>query len=1076
MSDSQTLKEIYLCYATSLNMKLLPEAIEHGVGKSPVLLGDKDIDFLEQFPRKYWSQAMKKRYDLFFNYLLNLQKLRDAVYKKNYDAMERKAKKFFSQHKGKGLSDFAVDRHSRQQAQAMSKAAATQLLPAGGAISADAFNKIAAGLPPEEIKRLKNISNQINNFYLKDDPYEFSDFATGNEKPKNYQAQSFLSDLAKELEGGYGEDKGYDLHNPKIIRHDKGEPVYSTDGFQFPEFENLQKQLNQHLIHVHNQMALPSDEADIARMAGAVPKEESKVLNKEALKPVAKQIKKIFMRDALREMQAKRAADPKFHFTKDQVEKAAEQRTNSYLEKFTDPNKFKNFLKDRFGFSDQEIKSVDLPYMAAEIANSMVGKTRQSKNKITVPYKKTTVKEVGEDGTVKDVETEIPAIPKSTLYRDIHGYGANLLPPEKRTDSQTFSPSVGYTLGKQEGIGQKYFDPILFEKLVDNWKALKNKSIEDPVERAKFEKYMSDHGITEKTTLKDLHDMAKRHYYATAKPSEYKQGSDVAATYSMHPTRMTPGADFLNLAHKQNRYDWLMKLLNDPKRGIAVTEKDNPITLANFINGIVGSVVTPGKYENPIEKMLLARVGDKLNTFAQLRVLEHMNTKGIVHNVNRDPDTREKKRIWRGNPRVIARIVKKELKRYLDQDLLTGSARKKGDFLSVLDDESTKDLTCKQGNRRYATGACMFGAAIMKIEDVMQKGARQALSKGGSVPGDINAERQHVSNLILGYKEMAQAIYVLQTAVYKAQKKQESGEITAKDDVEAKQKARYDVTEFFKANAGLDDTQFVTKIYQDYNSLMEQLKGLASPKELKDIQAKTPAFAGKRGKQLSAEEIKQRLFQREAGSRTLGQGMTNFDSLSVPELVTAYRTAIADKPSQYEKIAEEMLSQINVGAKKEELRSALAPEMERIKQEISRVANRQYVDNFRDYFFFDTSDMEDASYDMESDPEKMLEIAKDVAKFAPDKLLQHISADMKDNFKWTPTLEPDDTPEQRQEISKQLQLLNKYKNVRLATRKIIDDEIKVRGLYEDMVTMLNNPRASLKLLGQDRAPKTRKNK
>ena len=45
--------------------------------------------------------------------------------------------------------------------------------------------------------------------------------------------------------------------------------------------------------------------------------------------------------------------------------------------------------------------------------------------------------------------------------------------------------------------------------------------------------------------------------------------------------------------------------------------------------------------------------------------------------------------------------------------------------------------------------------------------------------------------LMGGNAEMAQAIYVLQTAVYKAQKKQESGEITAKDDVEAKQKARY---------------------------------------------------------------------------------------------------------------------------------------------------------------------------------------------------------------------------------------------------------------------------------------------
>jgi hypothetical protein len=204
--------------------------------------------------------------------------------------------------------------------------------------------------------------------------------------------------------------------------------------------------------------------------------------------------------------------------------------------------------------------------------------------------------------------------------------------------------------------------------------------------------------------------------------------------------------------------------------------------------------------------------------------------------------------------------------------------------------------------------------------------------------------------------------------------------------------------------------------------------------------------------------------------------MTNFDSLSVPELVTAYRTAIADKPSQYEKVAEEMLSQINVGAKKEELRNALSPEMERIKQEVNAVANRQYIDNFTDHFFFDNSNMQDPSYDMESDPEKMLEIANNIAKFAPDKLLSHISADMKDNFKWTPTLTPDDTPEDRQEISKQIQLLNKYKNVRLAARKIIDDEIKRRGLYEDMVTMLNNPRASLKLLGQDRAPKTRKKK
>ena len=1097
--------EIYAQFATRIDLGLYSEAIEHGIGKTPILLGDKDIEFLEQFPRKYWSQAMKKRYDMFFNYLLNLQKLRTAVYQKNYDEMEKKAEDFVRTHSKKGkksLDPFVVNRHAKQQAQAMSKAAATRLLPAGREITNADFNKVAAGLPPAEVKKLRKIADQINNFYLTDNPFQFSDLKTGNEKGKNYMAKSFLGDLAKELEGEYGDKKGYDLHNPKIVRHEKGEPIYSTDGFQFPEEQNLQKQLNRHLMAIHNQIATATDEADVARMAGATEAEEKKIKDKQALMPVAKQIKKIFYNDALREMKQKKQANPNFHYTKDKIEKSAEQKTKAFLQKFTDKDQFKQYLMQHFGLKASDLKDINLPDLAAEIADSVgAGKVAQSTQKVKVPYKNVKVMEVDDEGNPinpEGVDAQIPAIPKSMVFSDIGNIFGTRLKPEaerqKDNPHDVFSDDILSPIGKPlGGIGKEYFDPILFEKIMKKWKAIKNDEITDPKILATVKEQLAKFGINEKSTIKDITAAAKRKFYTKSSPESYRQGSAVSSTYSIHPTRMTPAADFLNIAHKQGKYKNILGILMDPKKGITANPKmrSGP-TLPDFINGIVDRATAPKSSGSTIESSILGRVAEKLKIFSQLRVLEHLNTPGLIINLNPDYKKTGTKRMLRGSPRVIESIINKEIKRYLDQDLLTGQARRKGDFLSVLDDDATKDLTCKQGTRRYQTGACVFGAQIMRIEDIMNKGAKQAM-EAGAVPGDIVKERQQVTNILLGYKDMAQAIYVLDSAIFKAElinkkraelvaaartpeEKAKAAKqkitLTPEQETAAKDDARAAITQFFMDNITLPDEQFVEKIYNYYKTQDAKLMTLANKKDVANLKAtKLGQMSDESGKVASLEDVKKKLFQRQHAGKQITSEMDNFDTLSVPELVAAYQKVLNSRPSQFDELANEMLAKIDNGAKREELQRALAPAREAARAQASKVVNSAYMDDFSDHFFYDLDNLDENPTQVNN---RLLQMTQEITKFAPDKLLQHLVADLYDNYYWKPSIVDSDTPEETARKKKQIDLMKQNSKLRLQVRKLLSDEVKKRELHEDLITMLGDPAVSLKLIGQDAGGKQKK--
>ena len=84
MSSQSKLFEILENFKTSSEtFGLVNEAIENVVPKFPTLMQKSNIDFLqEQFPEKYWPQALHQRYFKLFNYLSALSFLRGLMYKK----------------------------------------------------------------------------------------------------------------------------------------------------------------------------------------------------------------------------------------------------------------------------------------------------------------------------------------------------------------------------------------------------------------------------------------------------------------------------------------------------------------------------------------------------------------------------------------------------------------------------------------------------------------------------------------------------------------------------------------------------------------------------------------------------------------------------------------------------------------------------------------------------------------------------------------------------------------------------------------------------------------------------------
>ncbi len=218
------------------NVDLLTEAQINNIYKGLIYLDRNDAKFLEQFPPRYWAQALYQRYHVYFwDYLNKLQDERDKVYLPKYkEELDDEMKTIEDDPKYSSL-----DKKTKKR------------------IAMDNARHIA-----------KQYSDRIE-IPFNDDPNSTFDFVgTGRDNFIRVYANPYIEELYKKLTGTRGKHDGFDLHNPVEIEKKsstgEGDPEIrrQTDGFLLPEEKNIQTMIRDY-IKLLGHKILPYNDEDL---------------------------------------------------------------------------------------------------------------------------------------------------------------------------------------------------------------------------------------------------------------------------------------------------------------------------------------------------------------------------------------------------------------------------------------------------------------------------------------------------------------------------------------------------------------------------------------------------------------------------------------------------------------------------------------------------------------------------------------------------------------------------------------------------------------------------------------------
>lgn len=225
--NTQCILEQVYAYADKLD-----EAVLGSIHKASLFMGPDDIAFLQQFPRRFWIQALDQRYNntqdgfqSLFNYLKDLQEKRNEIYKDLFEKhLEDERRQFSTSSDYIGLSPKTREELARKHARVLAKR--------------EAFEKV----PTEE--NLPSDKDQVFTFKSKGSTTE------------SYVANPMIAPLVKKLEGTIDNDDGYDLSHPTVVEKKReGKPPIlqnKTDGFNFPNKDTIQEVLPEYLkLHAH---------------------------------------------------------------------------------------------------------------------------------------------------------------------------------------------------------------------------------------------------------------------------------------------------------------------------------------------------------------------------------------------------------------------------------------------------------------------------------------------------------------------------------------------------------------------------------------------------------------------------------------------------------------------------------------------------------------------------------------------------------------------------------------------------------------------------------------------------------
>jgi len=901
MSNQSKLFEIFECNKKrGATFGLINEAIENVVPKFPTLMGKSNSIFLqEQFPEKYWPQALHLRYQKLFNYLSLLSLLRKLVYDGVIQREKGQEEAYWNTPRWQDWSKLAKDNKVMLQSDAKAKAIATKAFPAGVEVTPEEakqkLEQFYRTLTDEEYEFVKNVLHRIKHFYLDNRKEPFTNLKIHNENPRSYMAKAYIADLAKELEGAYGSSEGYDLNNPRRIevnvRGNEKEPRFVTDTFVLPTLERLKAQIKKHKVSIAGNIVKPKDkdEEDALRNAEFT---DVHLKQDEGLNQVNKQLFNIYYNRLMRIEKQKKAKDPKYNIKKNLVRQKAKSQLNKALKDFAGENARETL---QAFFPGADVSKINLPYPNTDIVERGDGRVAiQNLMPAKLPKKKTQVSEIV-NGEEKLVDVSNTVLLQTQLHKPV------VLKTKFDTKDLSLDTMKTDLMNPADALGDKYFDPILFTRFYKRINFLRTNT--DPKLNAGVENVLKKYGLHKDSTPEQIVEACKRYYYQSAKPNEYYQGSKISATFSLHPTRMSAEAKFLHKGHQSKLFDDRVDIILN-KGVLTDFNAGTSIPTLDFIKSFINSFLQPSPSDaKPIKKLFLLRARDVINSLIELKVLENLGEDKMFVNISQTvkPD-------YFVNPNVLTRLIKMELVRYLRQDWFTGSRRKGEDFILGLDKDS-ESLSCKAGERGWAPNLCFFGADVR----VIQAAAITALSKISSSQESAGLEEELTQRQSL-INARAKVRFVLEEYVilFKILLKMYKG-IELKNGVTAGKaltNAGHNLTEFVKTNALSDTNTFINNFYTEFEKLKNDLVS-GDPEAMKAVDLPSEVL-GKTGNIIRRTSMQQR-FARAFNPSGLMQKMQagDLDDAELEELLKFYQKQVLASPTQRADIQAELLGKMN---------------------------------------------------------------------------------------------------------------------------------------------------------------------
>jgi hypothetical protein len=380
---------------------LLREWKPFHIYKRPITFDNDDIKYLHQFPRKFWLQAMVRRY-------------RHDLFEALKDRHERRQP--FYEKKHKEILPGLIEQWKSRNSQKGEKMARRQAV-----LEAEEF---AAKHPDAQIE------------YPETKVYNFK--GAGKSKAVSIRAKPYMKQLVHKLEGDFGDPSGFDLSHPRGT----GDHM-STRGFNFPTQDSLREMMSDWMNYIaHHMLGDLPDQSDDTRWrddssggSGKSKFEDTFTVNRIKEERYRYWWDRIPTEENVLRLWQQVLPDKKPGANSEEIRK-----NNSKREQLARALAERDVRKMA---EEGKIKTPPTPHHPQGRVIGLDDLGQIKKPSLYLPHKKVKVKYVGEDGE-EEVEEEVPHLLPGGFLRKLSASEADSMPEESRRgkhwnpDSQRF--------------------------------------------------------------------------------------------------------------------------------------------------------------------------------------------------------------------------------------------------------------------------------------------------------------------------------------------------------------------------------------------------------------------------------------------------------------------------------------------------------------------------------------------------------------------------------------------------------------------------------------------------------------